>query len=749
MRRSAVLVASVCAACGPATTPASLAPAMPAERAETLELEPETIVARPAYPPARREAVRDTLHGVEVDDPYRWLEDGDATEVKAWVAAQDELARRRLGEVPGREQLAARVAELAYRESVSAPMVRGGRWFYTRRHVDQEKAVVYWREGETGAERALLDPNAWTEDGSASLDGWFPSWDGRYVAYKRAENNADEGVLHVREVATGAEASTDLLAGVRYGAPAWSADSRGLYYKYYPTDPAIPVADRAALAELRRHRLGSPQREDELIMPATGSAEHALEIALPNGGQFLVLQLHLGWNATDIYVKDLRDRRPPARPASDALPADPRERVEVLARARGFQPLIVGRAAVSDVTAWKRWLYLRTNDEAPTFRVFRVDPRRLDRARWRELVPARADTLSSIAVAGNKLALIYTREAASAVELRELDGRPVRELALPGIGTATLTAEPDRDIAYLGYSSFDQPQTIYRTSLRSNERSVWAATELPFDPASLAFERVWYRSRDGTRVSMFLVHRAGLERDGKRPTQIYGYGGFSLDMTPQFSAHTVAWAERGGVLAVPNLRGGGEYGEAWHRAGMLDRKQNVFDDAIAAAEYLIREGYTRPASLAIRGGSNGGLLVGAVLTQRPELFAAAICQVPLLDMVRFARSGFGRTWIPEYGDPDDPEAFRWLYAYSPYHRLRQGTAYPAVLMLTADSDDRVDPLHARKFAAALQWATDGGPVLLRVERNAGHRGADRVRAAVDVTVDQISFLSWQLERPPP
>jgi prolyl oligopeptidase len=407
---------------------------------------------------------------------------------------------------------------------------------------------------------------------------------------------------------------------------------------------------------------------------------------------------------------------------------------------------VVGVEATFSVDEWQDVFYIQTNDGAPRYRLFRVRPEQMARERWEEIVPENESTLETVQIVGGRLVLSYLRQASSTMEIRTFDGALVRVVGLPGIGTTYgMVGDEDEDEAYFGFTSFTQASVIYRTSIATGAVEEWTRVSLPIDTSRMVVDQVWYPSKDGTRISMFLIHNKDAKRDGANPTILYGYGGFNVTMTPEFAGSRALWLEMGGVYAIPNLRGGGEYGEEWHKDGMLLKKQNTFDDFIGAARYLIGEGWTSADHLAISGGSNGGLLVGAAMTQAPELFRAVICAVPLLDMVRYHLFGSGTTWVPEYGSPDDPEQFRALFGYSPYHRVREGTRYPALLMLAADSDDRVDPLHARKLVAAVQHATaSAAPVLLRIERNAGHGGADLVKQAVDQTTDTFAFLRAQL-----
>jgi prolyl oligopeptidase len=669
-------------------------------------------------PTARRLDVKETLFGVAVEDPYRWLEDVNDPAVQAWMAGQDEAARAVLGALPGRDRLLRRFRELYYVDAVSAPLRRGGRYFYTRRHADREKAVVYWREGAQGAERVLLDPNTMSADGSTALGVWVPTYDGGKVVYAVRPNNADEATLHVMDVASGRVSDVDVIEGGKYAEPAWTPEGDAFYYTWLPTDPTIPVADRPGRAEIRFHRLGTPAAADRPVHPSTGSARTFLSVDLSRDGRWLFVYISHGWNSTDVYLRDLR--------AAD----------------QAWRPLVVGQDAIHVVHPWRDRFYILTNDQAPRFRVMRAEATRPERSAWVEIVPeADGAVIEEMRVLGDHLVLGYLKNAASRLEVRTLEGRLVREVALPALGsTLGLTGNPDEDEMFYGYQSFTAAPEIYRTSVVTAETRLWSAVKVPVDASALLVEQVWYPSRDGTRISMFIVRRKDVPRDGSTPFLLYGYGGFSVSERPTFTSALFPWLEAGGGFAVPNLRGGGEYGEEWHRAGMRHKKQNVFDDFIGAAEYLQASGYTRPDRLAIMGGSNGGLLVGAAMVQRPELFRAVSCSVPLLDMLRYHLFGSGKTWIEEYGSADNEADFRTLHAYSPYHHVRRA-AYPAVLMSSADTDDRVDPMHARKMTAALQAATTGGrQVLLRIERNAGHGGADMVKQAVELSADRYAFL---------
>ena len=671
------------------------------------------------YPESRSGEAADVLHGVSVKDPYRWLEDVTSPEVQAWMKAQDDLARQRLASLPGRDAIAARLKELLYVDSVSAPQHRGSRYFFTRRHATKEKSVVYWKEGADGAEKVLLDPNGWSADGSASLGGWQVSWDGAHVAYQKKINNSDEATLHVMDVATGKVSDLDVIEGAMYAGASWTPDGKAFYYTWLPVDPKIPTADRPGYAEVRFHRLGTDPKSDAVVKEKTGDPTALQGADLTRDGRFLFLVISHGWTSQDVWFRDLA----------------------VNPKTTAWTPLAVGIKAHFDVEAFDGRIFVKTDDGAPKGRIFAVDPAKPDRVLWKEIVPERKDaTLEAYGIVGGRLALGYLRSAASLLEIHEIDGTLVRDVALPGIGTVgDLVGCDDEDDAYFFFTSFTTPTTIYKTSVKTGTTSLYSQVKVPADLTPYTVSQVFYPSKDGTRISMFLVHRKNLERDGSARCLLQGYGGFLISETPTFTPGVIPWLEKGGVYAVPNLRGGGEYGETWHAAGMVLEKQNVFDDFAAAAEYLEKEKWTSPARLVLRGGSNGGLLVGAMITQHPELFRVALCAVPLLDMVRYHLFGSGKTWISEYGSAEDTAQFQALLAYSPYQRVKAGTKYPALLVLSADSDDRVDPMHARKFTAALQAASTGGPVVLRIERHAGHGGADLVKSAVASRADEYAF----------
>jgi prolyl oligopeptidase len=680
--------------------------------------------AQRPWPATRKDDVVEVVHGRTVRDPYRWLENETSPAVQAWMRDQDAYTRAELAKLPGRDELAARLKQLFYYDAISAPQHRGGRYFYTRKHADKEKTIAYWKASEHDREQVLFDPNTWSEDGSKGLHSWVVSYDGKYVAYNVSEHNSDETVLHVRDVAAGTDVG-DTIEGTKYASPSWTPDGCGFYYVWVPpVSDQVSIADRPGFAELRYHALGTNPTDDPIVHEPTHDPRTFLGGMLSRDGHWLIAVIQHGWTSTDVWFRDARE---PGAP---------------------WQTLVTAAPAIYEVDVWRDRFYVKTNDGAPRYRMFAVDPKHPARDAWHEIVAESDATMQAFGVAGEHLVLLYLRDAASEVEIRDLAGKLVRKLAVPALGSVVaVTGNHDEDTAYVSFTSFTEPSIVFKTSIQSGKLEEWARIELPIDTSQLVTEQVFFPSRDGTKISMFVIHRKDLVKDGKAPTILYGYGGFNVSLTPSFSSSRAVWLERGGVYAIANLRGGGEYGEDWHKAGMLDNKQNVFDDIVAAAEALATSGWTSRDHLAIWGGSNGGLLVGAAVTQHPELFKAAICAVPLLDMLRYHLFGSGKTWIAEYGSAEDADQFETLWAYSPYRRaIDDGArAYSAVLFDSSDHDDRVDPMHARKLAAVLQAVqTAQAPILLRIERNAGHGGADMVKQQVDKFADELAFLLQQL-----
>jgi prolyl oligopeptidase len=672
------------------------------------------------YPETPSHEVVDTLHGEAVPDPYRWLEDGNTPETRLWTEQQNAVTEEYLAAIPARERIRGRLEELLSIGVLSAPTPVRGRYFYLRREGRQNQPVLYWRKGVDGADRVAVDPNALNDAGTTALDWYYPSRDGRVLAYGLSENGSEESVLHLLELDTGRHLP-DRIPRMRAASIAWLPDGRGFYYTRYPAPGEVPSDEEQYHRSIYFHRLGAAPATDPLVFKPA-EKEYWPGVSLSPDGRWLTISVARTFDQTDLYIQDL---------ASGG---------DLVAVARDLPASFDGEIAHGR-------LFLRTNLDAPTYRVFVVDPERPDRSTWREIVaPRSAAVLESVAVTRERLALGYLERASSRLRITDLEGAVVQEVSLPTLGSLFgIGAEWDGRELFYGYSSYTLPPSVYRIDLTTGTSSLWKQVEADIDPRRFEVRQVSYASRDGTTISMFVVHPAGLVKDGRNPAYLTGYGGFNISMTPAFSRSLLLWLEHGGVVAIPNIRGGGEYGESWHQAGILASKQNSFDDFIGAAEWLVAEGYTSPDRLAAAGGSNGGLLVGAALTQRPELFRAVLVQVPLLDMLRYHRFLIARLWIPEYGSADNAEQFRWLRAYSPYHHVRHGVAYPAVLLATAESDTRVDPMHARKMAARLQAATSAErPVLLRLEARAGHGAGKPLSKILQELTDSWTFVFSEL-----
>jgi prolyl oligopeptidase len=694
---------------------------------------PVGAAAKPSPIPTRKDDVVDRLHGVDVPDPYRWLEDADAPEVQRWTDAQNAATRRALDRVPGRAALEKRFWQLYEIGSVGVPVSRplkagGRRYFYTRRDGKQNQPVLYVRDGADGADRALVDVNAERADGTRALDWWFPSDDGALVAYGVSDDGSEESTLRVRDGATGA-ALADEIPRTRACSLAWTPDGRGFYYTRYPSPGEVAAAELKYHRAVYHHRLGDDPAKDRKLFGDGRDMTDWPGVDLSPDGRWLAITVSQGWSKSEVYVADVR---------------------------AGHAPVAVAAGEPSKFNVVEMLddrLYVFTTSGAPRGRLFSVDPARPDRARWREVIKESAEVLQDVAYFRGGLAAASLQDAALRLRLYDAEGAPRGEIALPGLGALTgLTGA--RDVAEIdyGFTSFLTPTEVFRvdvTTPKAPAATTWRKLQAPIDAAAFEVERVMVTSRDGTKLPLFLAHRKGTKRDGAQPALLTGYGGFDHSMLPTWTPSAIPFLEAGGTYAVAVLRGGGEYGEDWHRAGMFGRKQNVFDDFIAAAEWLVANHVTSVDRLAISGRSNGGLLVGAAMTQRPDLFRAVVCGVPLLDMLRYHRFRIAALWTAEYGSPDDPEAFRWLAAYSPYHHVRDGVAYPAVLFHTAASDTRVDAMHARKMTARMQAANAPGrtalPVLLRLESHAGHGAGKPLAKVIEQIVDEWSFVFSELK----
>ena len=669
---------------------------------------------------SRRDDVVEIMHGESILDPYRWLEDGGSAETQTWTAEQNARTAAYLAGVRLRPAIRARLEELLAIGSLSAPTPARNRYFYQYRDGRLNQPILYVREGVQGPDRVLIDPNVLNPEGTTALDWYHPSEDGAFLAYGLSEDGNEESVLHVMDVTTGRQLP-DRIPHTRAADVGWLPDDSGFYYTRYPAPGEVPGGEEHYHRALFFHRLGADPAEDRLVhRPAV--KEHWPGVSLSPDGQWLIIGVARTFEQTDLYLQDLRENTPPIAVAKD-LPAL-------------FEGVVV-----------EDRLYIRTNLHAPTYGLYSLPAKRPHLDQARELVAPRSDAvLDSFSVVGKSLVLTYLERATSRLRIASLDGSGVRDHELPGIGSLFgLGSEWDGIELFYGFSSYTVPPSVYRIDLSTGEQSLWRTVNADLDSSRYVVRQVTYSSRDATSITMFVVEPRDVRHDGTNPVYLTGYGGFNISMTPGFSRSLMLWLEHGGVVAVPNLRGGGEYGETWHQNGMLGNKQNTFDDFIAAAEWLIAERYTTSERLAIAGGSNGGLLMGAALTQRPDLFRAVVVQVPLLDMLRYHRFLIARLWVPEYGSPDDPAQFAWLKAYSPYHRVRDGVVYPAVLLATAESDTRVDPMHARKMTARLQAATSSAhPVLLRLESKAGHGAGKPIAKVLDELTDTWSFVFQEL-----
>jgi prolyl oligopeptidase len=677
-----------------------------------------------AYPATPTVDTVDDYHGTLVPDPYRWLEDTDAPETRAWIAAQNRLTTGFLAGIPARERLRERLTELYDFTRYGVPFRRGDRYFFSRNDGLQNQAVLYWQANRDAEPQVLLDPNLLSEDGTVSLAGVSISDDGRFLAYATSSGGSDWREIFVRDIETGRDLD-DHIEWMKFSGMSWTKDGRGFFYSRYP----VPEGD-ALLAEnvdqkLYYHRIGTEQSEDVLVHERPDEPRWGMNGVVTDDGQYLIIYLTAGTDRRNrLHYMDLQD------------PVNPRFDGEIV---RLMDDLDASYAFVGNEGPV---FYFNTDHGAPRGRLIAVDIRNPEPANWRTVIPEREETLRNVSMIGGRLLAGYLQDAHSRVHVHALDGTLQGSLDLPGIGSVGgFSGRPDDPELFYAFTSYLYPTTIFRHDLDKRETEVFRAPEIEFDASPYMTRQVFYESKDGTRVPMFITHRRDIELDGSHPTLLYAYGGFNISLTPSFSPTTLAWLEEGGIYAVANIRGGGEYGEDWHRAGMLHDRQNVFDDFIAAAEYLIEAGFTRPQRLAIAGGSNGGLLVGAVINQRPELFGAALPAVGVMDMLRFHRFTIGWAWVSEYGSSDDPEQFRTLFSYSPLHNIRAGVHYPAVMVTTADHDDRVVPGHSFKYAAALQAAQEGeAPVLIRVETRAGHGAGKPTWMVIEENADVYAFL---------
>jgi prolyl oligopeptidase len=722
------------------------------------------------YPPSRASDLVEILHGVRVADPYRWLEEPDSEEARAWVDAQNALTRSVL-DGPRRDALVGELTDLFDYARTTGPQRRGGRYFFSHNPGLLNQPILYMQDG-ADEPRILIDPNGLSADGTIALTAAVPSHDGTRVAYALSQDGSDRQQIRVREIrGAGSSAEVrdleDRLEWVKFASIAWTRDASGFYYLRFPEPGGVPPEDEQYFGRIYFHRLGQPQASDELVFARPDEKEIVPLVQVSSSGRWAVITAQRGASDdSEVHVVDRESIGPP-RPLFTGFDAAYHFIEEVpSATEPGTGPSTVRRPR----------LLFRTTRDAPRGRIVAIDPE--DPAgTLREVVPESAHRLSAAVTTRDAIVGVYLQNASDRILTFDLTGTPRGEIPLPGLGSLlSIDADAEGDEVLFAYTSFTQPPVSYRYDPRTGAASIFrlrpeATDGLPPDHLRQGYgesaealrakaeggsyrhssedlyvtEQVWYPSKDGTRVSMFLVHRKDLPRDGDRPVLLSGYGGFNISRTPAFDPGNFPFLDRGGIFALANLRGGGEYGEDWHAAGMLDRKQNVFDDFIAAAEFLIADGSTVARRIAIEGGSNGGLLVGAVMIQRPDLFGAVLCRVPVADMLRYHLFTIGRFWIPEYGSADDPTQFEYLLKYSPYHNVQEDVRYPPTLVMTADTDDRVSPGMAKKFAARLQASGAGGPILIRVETKAGHGAGKPVAKVIDEEADMLTFLSlWVL-----
>ncbi|MBI3924068.1 MAG: S9 family peptidase [Armatimonadetes bacterium] len=668
------------------------------------------------FPESKTVEVVDDYHGVKVRDPYRWLEDADAADTQEWVERQNQFTRQYL-DLPVRQELIARLTRLWDYERYTSPFREANRYFFFKNDGLQNQAVFYGQDGLAGQPFVVIDPNGLSQDGTTALSELEVSRDGKLVAYAVSVHGSDWQEIRVRDIDTGKD-FPETLKWAKFTSLAWTSDHRGFFYSRFPDPSTVPEAEQTYYDKVYYHRVGTPQQDDVLVF------EHDNKLLgfspfVTEDGRYVGLSV---WNGTDprtgLYVREVDSSEPFTR------------------------LLEVGEAYYEPIDNQGSVFYVVTDFDAPRRRLVAIDLDRPGREHWKEILPQSDEVIDFAGRVNEHFVVAGLKDAHHKLRLHDMQGRLVSELELPTIGAVSGLSGKNSDREFFfQFASYLHAGTVYRYDFETGKLATFREPTIDFPSDRYTTEIAFARSRDGTRVPIFLTYRKGLEKDGSHPTLLYGYGGFNINMTPRFAVTRLAWLERGGVLAVAVLRGGSEYGEEWHQAGMLGNKQNVFDDFIAAAEYLIAQGYTRSDKLAINGGSNGGLLVAACETQRPELFGAVLCQVPVADMLRFHKFTVGRYWVPEYGSSDDPEQFRFLYAYSPLHNLKPGQPYPATLITTADTDDRVVPAHAKKFAAALQ-ASQGGmePILIRVETRAGHGAGKPTSKQIEEAADLYTFL---------
>jgi len=680
------------------------------------------------YPATEHIGQTDNYHGTSVADPFRWLEDDNSSQTKAWVEAQNKVTFGYLDQIPERKAIRERLTKLWNFERYGIPFKEGGRYFFTKNDGLQNQSVLYTTASLSESPRILLDPNKLTTDGTAALSGYAISEDGNFMAYGVASAGSDWQEWKVRDVRT-AEDVKDHIKWVKFSSASWTKDGKGFFYsRYDEPKPGQTLKGVNYFQKLYFHRLGSPQSDDTLIYDRPDQKEWGFGGFVTDDGRFLIISVSQGTDTRNrVFYKDLQ------KPASKV--------VELLNQFDADYSFIDNDGPL---------FWFRTDLDAPRGRVIAIDITKPERADWTEIIPQTAETLRGVNLLNDQFVLTYLKDAYSVVKVFSRNGKFIRDVDLPGIGTVGGFGGKRKDTeTFYSFTSFTTPGTIYRYDLRTGQSTVFRQPKLDCDPSQYETTQVFYPSKDGTKVPMFITRKRGLKNDPGNPALLYGYGGFNISITPGFSVTKLVWLEMGGTYAVANLRGGGEYGEDWHRAGMKLQKQNVFDDFISAAEYVVASNYTSSPKLAIEGRSNGGLLVGACMTQRPDLFGVALPGVGVMDMLRFHKFTIGWAWTSDYGSADDPDQFKALYAYSPLHNLKPGVKYPSTFITTADHDDRVVPAHSFKFAARLQECQSAAnPALIRIETKAGHGAGKPTAKMIEESADELSFLVHELKFKP-
>jgi len=706
----------------PTEAPETPEPAPPT--APEPEPEPEGLT----YPEARKGDVVDDYHGTQVADPYRWLEDVDAEETRKWIEAENAVTNAYLAGIPQREEIKKELTGLWNYERYGVPGKEGGRFFVSKNDGLQDQSVEYWTDDLGGELKVLIDPNELSEDGTVALSGMAVNHDGTHVAYALSSSGSDWKEWHVREVETGKDLD-DVIKWSKFSGAAWDEDGDGFYYsRYAAPKEGQEFEDVNYNQKLYYHRIGKDQADDKLVYENPEQKEWGFDPLVTDDGNYLVIEISVGTETKKgFYVQDLRKKKP--------------EMIELL-------PEFDANYAFVGNKGPKFWFW--TDKGAPRGKLIEIDVRRPDKVE--ELIAQGRNKLQSVSAVGGRFVAQWLEDAKSMVTVHKLDGSIEKKLALPDIGSTFGFGGKLKDKqTFYGFQSFTRPTTIYRYDFKSGESTLWKAPKLgsgdvTFNPEDFVTEQVFYESKDGTKVPMFLVHHKDVQPSGDNPTYLYGYGGFNISLTPRFSVPDLVWLKMGGVYAQPSLRGGGEYGETWHQAGTKLNKQNVFDDFISAAEWLLQNKWTNPRKLSIGGRSNGGLLVGAAITQRPDLFKAALAGVGVMDMLRFHKFTIGWAWVSDYGSSDDAEQFKALHAYSPLHNVRPNLRYPSTLIYTADHDDRVVPGHSFKFAAALQAAQRAeNPVLIRIDNKAGHGAGKPTSKRIEEWADLWGFLVEELD----